>query len=260
MSAQASSPQPLRAWITGASSGIGRATALEFAKRGCRVALSARNREALESLVREIGEDRALALPLDAADRDANLAAAAEIERRWGGLDLAFFNAGDCEYVEAKSFESAPFERMMRVNFLGMVYGVEAALPLLRRSPRPHLAGMSSAAVHLPFPRAEAYGASKAAAAYFLESLRIDLKREGIPVSIVFPGFVRTPLTARNDFPMPFMVEAEAVAIRIASRLLARQNKSHRICFPLPFSLGLKFLSALPDFILTPLMARLARG
>jgi NAD(P)-dependent dehydrogenase (short-subunit alcohol dehydrogenase family) len=241
----------VRVWITGASSGIGRAVAIELARRGCRIALSARSREPLDRLAHEIGNG-AISIPIDVTGREANLRAAAEIESRFGGLDIAFFNAGSCEYVETAKFDSAVFERMMRLNFLSMVYGIEAALPLLRRSPRPQIVGMSSAAAYRGLPRAEAYGASKAAARHMLQSLRLDLAPAKIRVTIVCPGFVRTPLTDKNDFSMPMLVEPVSAARRIADGI---ERLQHEIHFPKLFTGALKILSLMPS----PLYARLAQ-
>lgn len=170
-----------RVWVTGASAGIGRAVARELADRGATVIASARNREALNQLVTDCLPRPVHALPLDVTDRQANLQAAKTIGERFGGLDIALFNAGTCEYVDVARFDSAMFERMIQTNFLSMVYGIEAVLPLLRRSPHPHLVGMSSTVAYAGLSRAEAYAASKAAIKNMLEGLRIDSAKSGFP-------------------------------------------------------------------------------
>ncbi len=242
-------------WVTGASTGIGRAVTIELARRGARVVASARNESALDTLVRECG-DRVQALPLDVTDRQANRWATEEISRRMGGLDIAFFNAGICEYVDVASFDSALFERTIRSNFLSMVYGIEAALPLLRQSPAPQLVGMSSTVAYRGLPRSEAYGASKAAIKNLFESLQIDLAREAFRVSVVCPGFVRTPLTDRNDFPMPFRIEADEAARRIVDGIEAGKPEIH---FPRRFSLLFKLMTLLPDRLYIRLCARMVK-
>ena len=242
-------------WVTGASTGIGRAVTIELARRGARVVASARNESALDTLVRECG-DRVQALALDVTDRQANRWAAEEISRRMGGLDIAFFNAGTCEYVDVASFDSALFERTIRSNFLSMVYGIEAVLPLLRQSPAPQLVGMSSTVAYRGLPRSEAYGASKAAIKNLFESLQIDLAREAFRVSVVCPGFVRTPLTDRNDFPMPFRIEADEAARRIVDGIEAGKPEIH---FPRRFSLLFKLMTLLPDRLYIPLCARMVK-
>ena len=242
-------------WVTGASTGIGRAVTIELARRGARVVASARNESALDTLARECG-DRVQALPLDVTDRQANRWAAEEISRRMGGLDIAFLNAGTCEYVDVASFDSALFERTIRSNFLSMIYGIEAALPLLRQSPAPQLVGMSSTVAYRGLPRSEAYGASKAAIKNLFESLQIDLAREAFRVSVVCPGFVRTPLTDRNDFPMPFRIEADEAARRIVDGIEAGKPEIH---FPRRFSLLFKLMTLLPDRLYIRLCARMVK-
>ena len=242
-------------WVTGASTGIGRAVTIELARRGARVVASARNESALDTLVRECG-DRVQALALDVTDRQANRWAAEEISRRMGGLDIVFLNAGTCEYVDVASFDSALFERTIRSNFLSMVYGIEAALPLLRQSPAPQLVGMSSTVAYRGLPRSEAYGASKAAIKNLFESLQIDLAREAFRVSVVCPGFVRTPLTDRNDFPMPFRIEADEAARRIVDGIEAGKPE---IQFPRRFSLLFKLMTLLPDRLYIRLCARMVK-
>lgn len=243
----------LRVWLTGASTGIGRACALEFLRRGARVAVSARNEEKLNELVREAPEGRCLALPFDVTDKEANLKAAAQLRAAMGGIDMVFLNAGTWKAMDLKDFSSELFENTMRVNFTGMVYSLEAALPLLYESPRPHLVGMSSSVAYRGIPRAEAYCASKAAIRAMLQGLRAQLHQHNIPVSIVMPGFVRTPLTDTNDFAMPFIVEPEAAARRIANGI---QRHKHEIAFPLPFITILKAMAMLPSSVYTRIMAR----
>jgi NAD(P)-dependent dehydrogenase (short-subunit alcohol dehydrogenase family) len=242
-----------RVWVTGASAGIGRALADEFVRRGARVAASARNAHALGELASECGDDRLIPIPLDVTDHGANLDAAAQILRRLGGLDIAVLNAGTCEYVDVRHFDGRIFDRVMRTNFVGMAYGVEAALPLLRRSQHPQLAGMSSTVAYGALPRAEAYGASKAAVRHMFECLRIDLAREKIAVSVICPGFVDTPLTRRNDFPMPFLIDAGAAARRIVDGIAARRREIH---FPWRFSVPFKLAALLPGPLYTALIRR----
>ncbi|MGQ0811307.1 MAG: SDR family NAD(P)-dependent oxidoreductase, partial [Nitrospiraceae bacterium] len=246
-----------RVWVTGASSGIGRAVAVELARRGAKVIASARNEQALNDLARECGGDHVVVLPLDVTDRQANLRATDAIRQRLGGLDIAFLNAGICEYVDVTKFDSSIFERTIQTNFLSMVYGIEAVLPLLRSSRDAQLVGMSSTVAYRGLPRAEAYGASKAAIKHLFESLQIDLMREGISVSVVCPGFVRTPLTDRNDFPMPFLVEADDAACRIVDGIESRKPEIH---FPKRFSIPFKLLSLLPSRLYVMICSRMVKS
>ncbi|MCG3778220.1 MAG: putative oxidoreductase [Nitrospira sp.] len=244
-------------WVTGASLGIGRAVVVELVRRGARVIASARNELALNELARECGGDRVVVLPLDVTNRQATLQAAHTIRQQFGYLDIAFLNAGICEYVDVATFDSSIFERTMQTNFLSVVYGVEAMLPLLRAGRHPQLVGMSSTVAYRGLPRAEAYGASKAAIKHLLESLDLDLLKDGISVSVVCPGFVKTPLTDRNDFPMPFRIEAHEAARRIVDGIEARNPEIH---FPKRFSLLLKLLSLLPHCLYIRACARIVHS
>lgn len=240
-------------WITGASSGIGRALAIRLAGAGARVFASARNAAALAELQRDFGIEPVVA---DVSDRTAMLAAAAQIERAAGRVDVLVANAGTCEYLDVKAFDSALVERVFAANFFGFVYTVEAALPLLRKSPVRYLVGVGSTAAWTGLPRAEAYGASKAAMHYFLDSLRVDLTPERFTVSVVAPGFVDTPLTARNDFAMPMQVSVEQA---VDYMLAGMGKRAPDISFPPAFSRLLRTARLLPTSWRNRLYQRLLR-
>lgn len=249
---------PQRIWLTGATSGIGRALAERLLARGDRVALSGRDAAALDELA--AGHDNALALPLDVTDRAAVRNAGQQLEAAFGGLDLVILNAGTCEYLDARDFDTDLVERVFAANFHGAIHCIDAALPLLRRARtqggRPLLAATSSAAAYLPLPRSEAYGASKAALSHFLEALRLDLDAEGIDVSVIHPGFVRTPLTDRNDFAMPMRIEVDQAAEAILAGLARHRLDIH---FPRCFTLLVKLAGILPAPLRYRLGRRLAR-
>lgn len=240
-----------RIWLTGASSGIGRACALEFARRGARVAIGARNTASLESLASEIrsiapgagGGDSVLVLPLDVRGRRANHEAVTEIVRTWGGLDTAVLNAGVREYVDEDVFDAGQFDDAFATNFHGFVYGMEAALPALRRGVEPHLVGVSSAAAFLPLPRGEAYGASKVAIRYLLDSFRLRAESKGLWITSVHPGFVDTGMTSDNDFPMPFLVSSAQAAQAIADGMERRRREIH---FPKALTWTMKMSALMP--------------
>lgn len=165
-------------------------------------------------------------------------------------------NAGTCEYVDAQQFDAALVERVVRTNLLASSYCLESALPLLRAGQRPHLVGVVSSVTYWPLPRAGAYGASKAGLRYLLESLRIDLAQENIDVTLVSPGFVDTPLTEHNDFPMPMRWPAQKAAQHICQRL---EKRPLEIAFPAPFIVILRLLANLPKRLQLALGKRLAR-
>ncbi|MFJ4345429.1 SDR family NAD(P)-dependent oxidoreductase [Pseudomonas sp. NPDC089401] len=244
-----------RCWLSGASSGIGAELAQRLLEQGHQVALGARRAERLATLAARYPGQVLLATgDVDQPEQVARIAE--QIEQAWGGLDLVILNAGTCEYLEPGQFDPALVERVIRTNVLGTSQCLAAALPLLRRSQQPHLVVMGSSVGWLALPRAGAYGASKAALRYLVESLRIDLVREGIDVTLVSPGFVDTPLTRRNDFPMPQLWSAERAANHIIARLPRRPLE---ITFPATFTLVLRLLGALPARWRLKLGQRLAR-
>ncbi|WP_068829815.1 SDR family NAD(P)-dependent oxidoreductase [Pseudomonas sp. BMS12] len=244
-----------RIWLTGASSGIGAALAEILLQQGHRLAVSARNAGALQTLATRYPQQVLLA-PGDLSDTEQVRAIGQRITTHWGALDLVILNAGTCEYLEAEAFEADLVERVMRANLLSASYCVEAALPLLRQGQNPHLVAVSSSVTYLPLPRAGAYGASKAALRYLFESLRIDLAASGVDVTLVSPGFVDTPLTQKNDFPMPMRWPVDRAARHIAERL---DKRPLEIAFPRLFIAGLVLLSHLPARLQLALGKRLAR-
>lgn len=245
-----------RIWLTGASSGIGAALAEQLLQRGQRLALSARRREPLDALAAR-WPGQVLVVPGDLTDPVAVGTIAAQIEQAWGALDMAILNAGTCEYLDVRAFEAAMVERVMNSNLMAAAHCIEAALPLLRQGNEPLLAGVASAVTFLPLPRAEAYGASKAALRYLLQSLRIDLAAEGIAVTLISPGFVDTPLTRRNDFAMPMRWPADKAARHIAARL---EQRPLEIAFPTPFIALLLLLAHLPGRLQLALVRRMSRN
>lgn len=234
-----------RIWVTGASSGIGRALAVQLGLLGNTVIISGRKQEELEK-TREGCPERISVIAFDVADRAANMSAAEKIKKDFGGLDVVVLNAGTCEYLDVKNFDSDLVRRVMDINYTGFVYGIEAALPLLRKGNDPYIVGMSSTVAYTGLPRAEAYGSSKAAIRHFLQSLRIDLDEEKIDVSIICPGFVKTPLTDRNDFVMPMRISVEQAARYIINGM---KKRKHEISFPPLFVFLLKFIAGLPSGI-----------
>ena len=173
---------------------------------------------------------------------------------------MVIVNAGTCEYIDSKEMDLDSIQRVMNTNFNAAVSTIEASLPLLRESARqgkrPKLVVMSSSVTYQALPRAHAYGASKAALRYFTECLKIDLQREGIDVHLISPGFVKTPLTDVNDFPMPMIMESDEAASRIIKGL---DKNLFDIHFPKRFTYPLKLISLLPDRLRFSLLDKLAR-
>ncbi|GIU29630.1 SDR family NAD(P)-dependent oxidoreductase [Shewanella sp. MBTL60-007] len=223
--------------ITGASSGIGQQLALDYLAEGWQVFACGRNQEALSQL------HGAELLVFDITNKLDVAAQAKAIKQKLSApLDLVILNAGSCEYInDAVNFDGDLFERVIRTNLIAMGYCLAAFTPLIASGGR--LALMGSSAVYLPFPRAEAYGASKAAVQYLASSLAIDLKPHNIGVSVICPGFVKTPLTDKNDFAMPMQQTSEQASRAIRKGLVKGVRE---IDFPKRFTLLLKFVSLLP--------------
>ena len=226
----------MRILITGATSGIGRQLALDYHRDNHQVWALGRNQKALD----ELSAEGLQAVRMDLEDRG--------MARDWftamTPIDLAILNAGSCEYVDLPQFDSELVSRVMRTNVESMAVSIEGVLPLLRQGERPHLVAVGSSAAYLPLSRAEAYGASKAAIEYMIRTLRIDIYREKIDVSLVCPGFVKTPLTDRNEFSMPFRLSVEEASDRIRRGIEKRRLEIH---FPKRFTFILKALSLIPE-------------
>jgi short-subunit dehydrogenase len=174
---------------------------------------------------------------------------------------MAILNAGTCEYLEIAEYDSRVIEANMMTNVVGTARSLDIALPALRatraKGKPATLVIVSSSAWWFPFARAEGYGASKAALTYFAHALRADLAAEGIDVVVVSPGFVKTPLTDRNDFPMPFIISSEDAANRIVKGL---EKGKTEIAFPRRFTWLLKALGALPQGLVDRMAASMARN
>jgi len=240
-------------WVTGASSGIGRALVIALADINCQLYISARSESNLQLTVQQSGNKDIVVLAGDLSSKQTNQAILEKINKLSNGLDIAILNAGNCEYVDIDDFDSDLFARQINTNFMSVVYGIEATLPLLKQSSSAQLVGMSSTAAYLGLPRAEAYGATKAAIRNMFAALRVSLKPYNISASVICPGFVETELTAKNDFDMPALISASRSAEYILSGIAANKQEIH---FPKRFSLTLKFLASLPNPLLTWLVRK----
>jgi NADP-dependent 3-hydroxy acid dehydrogenase YdfG len=239
---------PRTAYITGASSGIGRALALELAGRGVHVALAARRAAELDALVAQIGErgGRALAITVDVADPDAAMEAVRKADRELGPLEMVIANAGVGHAGHASTLHWDDVSRILDVNVRGAMATLCAAIPIFLAHKAGHLVGVTSLAGRRGLPGAGAYGASKAALSMFLETLRIDLAGAGIRVTDVQPGFVATPMTARARHPLPFLWTADRTAQHIARRL---ESAPPTIAFPWPLAMATGLSRYLPAWL-----------
>lgn len=240
--------------ITGASSGIGWALAQALAAEGCKVGLTARRREPLADLARQIekaGGSAAFAVA-DVAEREQIVAAIHDLAARLGPIDLLVANAGVGAPTTIEPFNVADVERMFRVNVLGVVYSLEAVLPQMLQRRRGHLAAISSLAGQKGLPGESAYTSSKAAVNVFMDGLRVQLRSKGITVTTICPGFVKTPMTDPNEFKMPWLLTAEEAARRII-RALKRKRKVYN--FPWQTALLMKCSRWAPDWLLDRMMS-----
>jgi short-subunit dehydrogenase len=232
-------------FLTGASSGIGRALAPLLASDGHAVALAARREAPLKELAKQIGDAGGAALPVtcDVGNRDAVLDAVKEVEAKLGPVVRLVANAGIGRHLPAKKLDGKWVERIVRTNLLGAAYCVEACLPGMLERGEGHLVAVSSLAAYRGLPANAAYCASKAGLSAFFESLRVELRPKGISVTIISPGFVKTPLTEANPAPMPFMVELDD-AVAQMHRAISRKTASY--AFPWQLALPMRTARFLP--------------
>jgi len=241
-------------WITGASSGIGQALVIALSEIDCQLFISARSLEQLEVTTERCTNKNIIILQGDLSSKNVNQEIAHKINETAGRLDIAILNAGSCKYVDIDTFDSEIFKKQMDINFIGMVYGIEAILPLLKESASAQLIGMSSTAAYMGIPRSEAYGATKAAIRNLFSALRVSLQPFKIKASVICPGFVETELTAKNDFSMPAMITVEKSTEYILNGIAKNKQEIH---FPKRFSLTLKFIASLPNPILSWMLSKL---
>lgn len=231
------------AWITGAGKGIGRALALALAARGMTVAASARTEADLTTLVAEAKGGRIVPVVLDVTDEKAVQDAVARVEREAGPITLAILNAGTHSEVSAQKFDTAEFTRVVDTNLMGAVYCLGALLPVLRSRRAGRIAVVSSVAGYRGLPTSGAYSASKAALIALTEALKPELESENVEMILINPGFVDTPLTQRNKFPMPFLIDTDEAVAAIIKGL---ERGKFEIVFPWQMTLVMKLLGSLP--------------
>jgi short-subunit dehydrogenase len=242
-----------RVWVVGASSGIGAAFARALIARHARVALSARNAQALAGIAASGGTDQTLQLPLDVTRPEEIAAAFDRINSSWSGLDLAVLLAGSHQPVRAWELDAAQARILVETNLIGVLNASAVLVPAFCRDANGAIAVVSSVAGYRGLPSSLVYGATKAALINFAETLYLDLAPRGIGVFLINPGFVKTPLTDKNQFKMPALISAEDAAEAMIKGFEAGKFEIH---FPKRFTFWLKLFRLLPYRIYFPLIHR----
>ena len=239
-------------WITGASSGIGKALAIKFAEKGWTVAASAR-RECLLQELNKINQN-IYSFPLDVTEIENCKLVANKIIEKFGGIDICVFGTGMHDPKSEKRFNLNKIREIMEVNYFGTMNSINSIYEYFSEKKNGQISIISSVAGYRGLPAAGAYCASKAALTSYAESLNFDMQMKNVKVSLISPGFIKTPMTDQNDFPMPMIKSPEFAANEIFKGLT--EKKSFEIHFPKAFTYFLKFLQILPSSIYFKLVSK----
>jgi short-subunit dehydrogenase len=232
-----------RVWIIGASTGIGASLADQLHSLKAKVAISARSKDKLNEMVTRFGASRAMALPLDITKVETIQAAERELVEAWGGYDLVVFMAGDYSAMRAWEIDLKVAQQMIDVNLGGFMNGLSVVIPRFVQAKAGGIALVSSVAGYRGLPKSLVYGPTKAALINLSETLYLDLKDKGLDIYVINPGFVSTPMTAKNDFDMPSIITPEVAAAEIIKGFEKGEFEIH---FPKRFTNVLKTLRHLP--------------
>jgi short-subunit dehydrogenase len=239
-------------WITGASSGIGKALAIKFAEKGWTVAASARRENLLEDLNKF--NPNIYSFPLDVTEIENCKLIANKIIEKFGSIDICVFGTGMHDPKSEKRFDLNKIREIMEVNYFGTMNSINSIYEYFSEKKNGQISIISSVAGYRGLPAAGAYCASKAALTSYAESLNFDMKMKNVRVSLISPGFIKTPMTDQNDFPMPMIKSPEFAANEIFKGLT--KKKSFEIHFPKAFTYFLKFLQILPSSIYFKLVSK----
>lgn len=233
--------------ITGASTGIGKALGEKLLNVNCNLILTARRNEVIEEWVNKIEDSAAniIIFQNDVTDKDSVAKTHKKIVGKFGSIDIAILNSGVGKSVTPETFNSQVAEDIINTNFIGVIYWIEQILPDMIKNKSGIIAPVSSLADNRGYSGSGFYCASKAALSIFAEGFSIELKKYGIKVLTIKPGFVKTPMTDKNKFKMPFMISAEKSADYIISGI---EKEKSIIQFPLPTVLGAKIIGLLPNW------------
>ena len=242
-------------WITGGSTGIGKALAIKFADEGWNVAISARRIELLNELSEKY--ENISSFQLDVTDKLRCQEVFNNIKEKYENIDICFFSTGTWDPKKEKDIDVEQMEEVFRVNFFGTVNSIKAVEKYFKDNKRGIITIVSSIAGYRGLPNSTGYGPSKSALNNLAESLYFDFKRYNVRVSLVSPGFIKTPMTDKNDFKMPFLKTTEYAAEKIYDGLINKKN--FEIHFPKSLTLILKILSLLPSKIYFSLIGKMTK-
>ena len=242
-------------WITGGSTGIGKAVAIKFANKGWNVAVSARRVELLNEL--SDTHENISAFPLDVTDKLKCKEVFSEIKNKFENIDLCFFSTGTWNPKKEKDIDVDQIENVFKVNFFGTVNSIKAVEEYFKNKKSGIITIVSSIAGYRGLPNSTGYGPSKSALNNLAESLYFDFKRDNVRICLVSPGFIKTPMTDNNYFKMPFIKTPEYAADKIYDGLI---NKNvFEIHFPKALTITLKLLSFLPSKIYFSLIGKMTK-
>ena len=242
-------------WITGGSTGIGKALAIKFAKEGWNVAISARR----ENLLNEISErnENIFGFPLDVTNKSQCREVFSTIKNKFESIDICFFSTGTWNPKKEKDIDVEQIEDVFKVNFFGTLNSIKAVEEYFKARKNGTITIVSSIAGYRGLPNSTGYGPSKSALNNLAESLYFDFKRSNVRVCLVSPGFIKTPMTDKNDFKMPFLKSTEYAAEKIYDGLINKNN--FEIHFPKSLTLILKIFSFLPSKIYFNLIGKMTK-
>ena len=247
---------PLKVFITGASSGIGQALAQHYAKKGAIIGLAARRADLLTKLQESLTTE-SVSYPLDVRDADALENAAQDFVARFGAPDIVIANAGvSAGTLTENKHDLNTFKGVVDINLLGMVYTFQPFIASMKQMRKGSLVGIASVAGVRGLPGAGAYSASKAAVIAYLESLRVELNLDGISVTTIAPGYIKTPMTDINAYAMPFLMAPDVAAKKFA-RAIA--NKKRFIVIPWQMGWVARVMRFLPPWLWDCLMKHAPR-
>ena len=242
-------------WITGGGTGIGKAVAIKFANQGWNVAISGRR----ENILKEVEgiNPNIKSFPLDVNDKGKCFEIMNNIKDEFGDIDICFFSTGTWDPKKEKEIDVEQIENVMKVNFFGTLNSIKSVEKDFKDLGKGHISIVSSIAGYRGLPNSTGYGPSKSALNNLTESLYFDFKRYGVRVSLISPGFIKTPMTDKNDFKMPFLKTTEYAADKIYDGLV--NSNVFEIHFPKQLTLVLKFLKILPNWLYLKLLSKLTK-